>query len=201
MINRNFFAKKILNYKKRVQKKPNVIKIRELENTLLTITKYLSISFRILEQVVDESSTIVNFTRHVYIVEKLKIKILIENNIFNSKLIILDVDRSKLTIENCKKIIIKFNIKNIDFSIKRVVRFSNVIKILIKFNIVIFFKLRDNNLFIDRDFIFVLKKINRLKSENDVLLYIVDVYIAIVHVININSKNIYLLKNSKLNII
>ena len=177
------------------------MKIRDLENTLLITTKYLSISFRILEQIVDESSTIVSFTRHVYIVEKLKIKIFIENNIFNSKLIILDIDKSKLTIENYKKIIIKLNIKNVDLLVKRVVHFNNVIKVLTKFNIAIFFKLRDNSLFIDRDFIFVLKKINRLENEDDVLLYIVDVHIAIVHVININLKNIYLFKNSKLNII
>ena len=91
--------------------------------------------------------------------------------------------------------------KNVDFLVKRVVHFNKIIKMSIKFNIVIFFKLRDNNLSIDRDFIFVLKRIDRLKSENDVLLYIVDAYIAIVHVINVNSKNIYLLKNSKLNII
>ena len=132
---------------------------------MFTIIKYLLISFRIFEQIVDKSLIIASFICHVYIVEKLKIKIFIENNIFNSKLIIFDVDKNKLIIENYKKITIKFNIKNIDFLIKRVVRFSDVIKILIKFNIVIFFKLRDNSLFIDRDFIFVFKKINRLKTK------------------------------------
>ena len=131
----------------------------------------------------------------------MKIKILINNNIFNSKLIIFDVDRNKLTIENYKKIIIKFNIKNIDSSIKRVVRFDKTIKILTKFNIVISFKLCNNSLSIDRDFIFVSKRIDRLENKNDILLYIVDIYIAIVYIINVNLKNIYLFKNSKLNII
>ena len=98
--------------------------------------------------------------------------------------------------------IVKLNIKNDDFSIKRVIRVNNVTKISTRFNITISFKLRDkNSLSIDRNFMFIFQRIDRLKFVDDVLLYIVDVRIFVIQIMNVNTKKIFIFKNNKLNII
>ena len=74
----------------------------------------------------------------------------------NSKHIVFDVEKKKIFIDNCKELTIKLNVKNFKSTINRVIRVNNVIKISIKFNTTMSFKLRDKkNLFINRDFMFV----------------------------------------------
>ena len=71
------------------------------------------------------------------------------------------ISKKNITINNYQNLIIKFNVKNIDLIIKRKTRAFNVIIIFVKFNTIIFFKLREKNtLSINRDFMFVLQRIN-----------------------------------------
>ena len=178
-----------------------VIKIRELNDVMLSTTKHLFFNFRVFEQI-NDSSTIIYFTRHIYIVDELKTKLLLNNDIIDSKHIVFDVEKKKNSIDNCKKLTIKLNIKNVESTINRVTRVNNVIKISIKFNTTISFKLRDKKkLFIDRDFIFVFQRIDRLKIDDDMLSHIIDVHIAIVLIQNINFENVYFFKNNKLKIV
>ena len=143
------------DYQTRVQKKTNVLRVRNIDDALLNTTEHLFFIFRISEKTIDDFAAIACFIRHVYIVDELKTKMLIINDILESKLIVSNVDKEKLTIDNCKNMIIKLNVKSVDFLIKRVVRFSNVTKISFRFNIIISFKLRDkDSLFVDRDFMF-----------------------------------------------
>ena len=96
----------------------------------------------------------------------------------------------------------KFNVKNVDFSIKKIIRFNNATKISIRFNIIISFKLRDKNILsIERDFMFIFQRIDRLNFVDDVFSHIVDVYTFVIHVMNVNIEEIFIFKNSKLNII
>ena len=98
--------------------------------------------------------------------------------------------------------IVKLNVKNDDFSIKRVIRINNNTKISTRFNIIISFKLRDkNSLFIDRNFMFISQRIDRLKFVDDVFSHIVDVRIFVIQIMNVNTKKIFIFKNNKLNII
>ena len=100
----------------------------------------------------------------------------------NFENIVFNVEKKFVTINNCQNLIVKFNVTNNEFSIKRVVRFNFVIKISAKSIVFISFKLRDkkNKLFTNRNFIFISYRINRLNKNNDVLLHIVNVHIVVV---------------------
>ena len=123
----------------------------------------------------------INFIRYVYIVDKLKIKMFINNNIFDSKKMIIDLNKQQMTIDNCKNIITSLKIINRDIFVKRIVKINNVIKILIHSIIIISFKFCNKiDLSNNKNFIFVFKRVNRLNVENDIMFHIVDVYIIIV---------------------
>ena len=86
--------------------------------------------------------------------------------------------------------------------IKRIIKINNVTKILINFVTITFFKLRDKfNLLNKRDFIFVSQRVEQLNIKNNIMSYIVDVYIVVVQIRNVNSKNVFLFKSIKLKIV
>ena len=122
------------NYKKHVKQNFNVIKIRDIDDVNLIIIEYLSIIFRIFDVVLDDNSAIVIFIRSVYIVDDLKTKILLNNDIFESKQMILNIIKKKLIINNCQNMIVKLTIVNCEILMKRVVRFVEKIKIFVRFN-------------------------------------------------------------------
>ena len=64
--------------------------------------------------------------------EKTKNKFFLNNDILNSKRININVNKQIIIIENCKNIKIQFNVINVKFSIKRVIRVNEIIKISIK---------------------------------------------------------------------
>lgn len=101
LIDRNFLTNKISNYQKHIKQKVNFIKVRNIENVNLNTTEYLLIDFRISSTVVDNNSIIINFIKHFYVVDNLKIKMLLNNNIFGFKQMILDIFKKQLIIESC----------------------------------------------------------------------------------------------------
>ena len=131
------------------------MKMRGLKNTLFITTEHSQL---ISIYLVDGSPAIINFTRHVYIIEKFKTKMFIKNDIINPGMMVPNVQKSHLNIKSCKNMKINFNVK-INFPIKRVARFDEVIKILTNFNSTIPFKIRNKNgLPTRRDFIIIPKK-------------------------------------------
>ena len=173
-----------------------VMKIRDINDVLIKTKKHIFFNFRV-SNTVKNKSTIICFIRHVYIVESFKIKILFDNNILSFDQIVFNVDKKIVIIDNCQDFIIKFNVINMNSSIKRVVRVSVVTKISIKFNVIISFKMRDKNnaLSIERDFMFVFKRIDRLKKNDDVLSHIINVVIEIVLINNVSIENVFISKN------
>ena len=143
------------------------MKVRGLNNVLFITAEHFPNNFNIFGQTVDGSPAIINF---VYIIEKFKPKMLIGNDILNPEIIIPDIGKSNLTIENCKNMTAKLNVRNIG---KRMVRFNGVIKIPAKSTSVIPFKLRGKNgaLPLGRDFMFILKRIDQLGNDGGVCLF------------------------------
>ena len=92
-INRTFLIEQIFNYRKHVKIKSKIIKIRDIENFTLNDTKYISIIFEIFDKFINDKLIMINFTRHVYIVDNLKIKMFMNNNIFDLKKIIIDLNK------------------------------------------------------------------------------------------------------------
>ena len=167
---------KLPDYRTRIQTKPEVMKMRGLKNTLCITTKHFPVNFNIFGQTVDVLSVITHFTRHIYIIEKFKPKMFIKNDILNSEIMVPDIGKNQLTIGNFKNMKIKFNVKNIDFSIKRMVRFNRIIKIPARFNSIIFFKLQGKNFPAGRNFMFIPKKIVQLKNNGGMLSHIINVH-------------------------
>ena len=202
LINRAFLIAEVSNYQQRVQKKIDALRIKNIDDALFNTMKHLLLIFRIFEKTINDFAIIICFIRHVYIVNELKIKMLIINDILESKFMMSNVDREKLIIDNCKNIIVKLNVKNADFLMKRMIRFSNVTKISTRFSITISFKLRDkDSLSTNRDFMFTTQRIDRLKIVDDVFFHIVDTYISIVQIMNVSIENVFIFKNNKLDII
>ena len=200
LIDKTFLTTEVPDYKQRV-KTTNTIKVRNINDVLLNSTKHMSLNFSILDKAINESTIIACFTRHVYIINDLKVKLLIINDIIESKQIILDIKKKKLIIKNCQNMIVILIVKNVDSFVKRVARFSEITKISIKFKTIIAFKLREKKLSIERDFMFVSSKIDRLKAKDDIFSYIIDANIVVVLIYNANLKNVFFLKNSKLSVI
>ena len=119
-----------------------VLKIRDLNDSLLKTKKYFFIKFRIFDEI-DDKTSIIFFIRYIYIVESLKTKIFVNKNILNFENIVFNVEKKFVIINNCQNLIVKFNVTNNEFSIKRVVRFNFAIKISTKSTVFISFKLRD----------------------------------------------------------
>ena len=79
-----------------------------------------------------QSFVIVVIIRQIHLIDDLKIKILIKNNIIMFEKILFNFKRQKIKINNCRKLKILFNIKiRQSSSIKKIVRF--------RFKITIFF--------------------------------------------------------------
>ena len=199
LINRNFLTQKIVDYATHVRQCAKSLKIRNIDDVVVIITIYISLIFRIFDVTADDKNAIAIFIRKIYIVKELKTKIFLSNDILDSEQININVEKQVLIIDSCKNIKIQFNVTNTNSSIKRVVRVNEIIKISIKSITTISFKLRDkNSLFIERDFMFTSLRIERLNHDKDVLSHIIDVHIEIVQMHNINSKNVYIFKNTRL---
>ena len=73
--------------------KIDVVKIRNIENFTFNNTKYILIIFEIFDKFVDDKSIIINFIRYIYIVNNLKIKMFMNNDILDSKKIIINLNK------------------------------------------------------------------------------------------------------------
>ena len=199
LINRNFLTQKVVDYATHVRQCAKSLKIRNIDDVVVIITIYISLIFRIFDVTTDDKNAIAIFIKKIYIMKKLKTKILLSNDILDSKQININVEKQILIIDNCKNIKIQFNVTNTNSSIKRVARVNEVIKISIKSITTISFKLRDkNSLFIERDFMFTSSRIERLNHDEDVLSHIIDAHIEMIQIHNINSKDVYIFKNTRL---
>ena len=163
----------------------------------------MSLIFRVSKLTSNEITfTIVCFTRHVYIVDNLKTKMLLSNDILKSKQIILNLNKKKIIIDNCQNCIIDLNVINRDIFVKQQVKINDIIKISTRFCVIISFKLRDKSkLSKNKNFMFLSQRIDRLNFENDVLSHIVDVNTTIMQIRNINIENVFLFKNCRINTI
>ena len=202
LIDRKFLMQKIFDYKTHARLSSKSLKIRNIGDAVVITIDYIFLIFRISGIATNDKNAIATFTRRIYIVKKLKTKILMSNDILESKQISIDVNKQIVTIESCKNIKVQLNVTNADSQIKRVVRVSETIKISVKSATTISFKLRDqNSLSTERDFMFISSRIERLNQDEDVLSHIIDAHIEMIQVHNINSKDVYILKNTRLELV
>ena len=89
-----------MNYKKLIKQKIDFIQICEINNVVLDNKKYLFVKFRIFDEV-NSKLTIINFIKNVNIVNELKAKMFLNNNIIESKNIMFNIDKNITTINSC----------------------------------------------------------------------------------------------------
>jgi hypothetical protein len=198
LINRNFLKQKIINYATYVRQCAKSFKIRNIDDVVVIITIYIFFIFRIFDVTIDDKNVIAIFIRRIYIMKELKTKILLNNDIFDSKQFNINVKKQIVTIKNYNNVKIQFNVINTKSQIKCVIRVNEIIKISIKSITIISFKLRDkNNLFIEHDFMFTFARIDRLNQNENVLFHIIDAHIEMIQIHNINFENVYIFKNTR----
>ncbi len=120
--------------------------------------------------------------RQVYIVNNLKINMLINSNILSSKKIMLDFVIKSLTIDSCCDIIAFIKVIFLREKIYKIVHVYDVTIVLFYLNIIVLIYLRDKckaKLSKNCDLIFMSTKLsNCFKSNRDILNYIIDVSIC-----------------------
>ena len=200
LVDRTFLAAEVPDYKQRV-KTANAIRVRGIGDALLDSTEHLPLNFRIPGKAANGSAAIACFTRHVYIVDGLKAKLLVANDIIGPEQMIPDIGKEKLTIGSCQDMTATLTVKNAGPPVKRVARSSEATKIPARSRTAIAFKLRGKGLPTGRDFMFVPSRIDRLGAEGGVLSHIVDANTAVVLVHNASSEDVFLPRNSKLGVI
>ena len=199
IIDRQFLINKKLNYVVHVMK-INSIKINKIESTSLFISKKIILNFIIFEKF-DNDSIKTSFIRYVYIVNNLKIKLSINNNILNLKNMIFYINKSKFIIKSCDNFITSLYVtfrKN--ERVKRTIRFLTIIIILFHSCAVVSIKYKNEKLSHNRDFMFNFYNVDRLDVEKKIF-YIVNVNFCFVQIRNIIDKSIFIIKNERLNIL
>ena len=201
-IDKNFLAQKIFDYERFLRRTKEFLKIKEIDDVSVKAKNYISLKFQIFDTNMNDKSAMNVFSRRVFIVKHLKTKILLDNDVFDSKNMNINVEKRILIISNCKNLVVQFNVINFDSQIKRIVRVNETIKISIKFAIVISFKFREKStLSTNRNFMFHLVKIIKLKNEEEILSHIIDAHTKMMQIHNTNFENVFIFKNNRLKIV
>ena len=197
MIDRQFLVSKKSNYAADVMK-TNSIKINEIDSVSLFISKKIVLNFIIFEKT-DDDSVKVSFTRYVYIVDDLKVKLFINNDIFESKNMMFHVNKSKLIIKSCDNFTTSLHVTlKENERVKQAVRSLAVITILFHTCAAVSMKFK-NKLSRNRDFMFNFHDVDRLDAKNEIFFHIVNVNFCAVQVRNTTNKSIFIFKSERLN--
>ena len=167
------------NYQKHVLRKSKSLKINDINSSSLFINEYITINFVIFNEI-DETSIKVCFTRYVHIINNLKINIFLNNDIFDSKNIVIHVDKQKIIVDNCDYFIasLKIIIKNDDNErVKRIIRFQLNHTISTHCCNFIFIKYRKFKLS-NRDIMFNFNDLKRLKKTMYFLIWWMSIFFS-----------------------
>ena len=89
------------------------LRVKELDSTMHNIDKYMLILIYLLDLKRNDYKALTYIIREIYLINNLKVNLLIRNDIIKSKKIILNVSKNEVYINNYD-IIIKIIIYNID---------------------------------------------------------------------------------------
>ena len=202
LVDRQCLAAQRSNYVVRVLRKPEVLKINDINAASLFINEYISLNFVIFDELNDKSARVC-FIRHLYIVNDFKVNILLDNDILESKDMFVHVDKEKLFVDSCDNFVasLKIIVRNDDGErVKRIIRSQVSIFVSTHFCTTVFIKYREFKLS-NRDLIFNFNDVERLNKKDGVFSYIVDVNFSFVQMRNITNQSIFLCKNERLDIL
>ena len=175
------------------------IRVRNINFRQHDNSEYVKLKFYIRDKTVIDKFATVHFRREVHVVNDLKIRIFIDMNIIESKIIDVLINNNILHVENCDVIafiIIKF--KNNNERINRIIRVITIVIISFHFTIAIIVKFRDKLMSIDRNYFFHFISNVKLKSNDEFFVHIVDVNVDVVQIRNVTNKSCIIFRNVKI---
>ena len=197
LVDRNYFRRILSNYDARIRTTAQNIQVREIDVKLHDISKYIELNFYIVDKRQNDFKIVVHFEREVHLVDDLKINILVDMNILALEFMTLDLRHRLLTIVSCN-MTISFSMISREQRIDRVLRTVVVVIVSSHSCAIVSVKLRDNALFIDRDYNFCLKSNQMLKQENDFFAVIIDFNSMTVQIRNVNNQSYRISRNLKI---
>ena len=121
-------------------------------------------------------------------IDDLKIKIFIDMNIIELKIINVMISNNTFHVESCDVIsLITIKFKNNDERINRIIRFTSLIIISSHIIVIVAMKFRDKSSSIDRNYFFHFISDVKLKSNDKFFVHIVDVNIKAVQIRNFTN--------------
>ncbi len=120
---REFIKSITSNFATKVRKLAFSISIRDIENKIHNLNEYILMNDFIKETLSNNTSAVAFLQRKVYLMNDLKMKMLIDIDILSSKRIQLNLNARILQIDSCQDIIVKINIvTRKEINLKRIVR-------------------------------------------------------------------------------
>ena len=110
---------------------------------------------------------------------------------------IINVNKQTITINNYK-ITIKLYVISRDARVNKIIKIIKQLIIFLYIYIIIFVKIRNQFVLVDRDHFFHFRNDNRLKTKNKFFVYIINVNFIIVQIRNVTNQIIVIFRNFKL---
>ena len=175
------------------------IRVRNINFRQHDNSKYVKLKFYIRDKTIIDKSVTIHFRRKMHVANDLKIKIFIDMNIIESKIIDVLMNNNILHVENCDVIaFIIIKLKNNDERVNRIIRVITIVIISFHFTIAIIVKFRDKSMSINRDYFFHFISNVRFESNDEFFVYIVDVNIDVVQIRNVINKSCIISRNVKI---
>ena len=185
-----------------IHKTKQSIRIHDIDDKLHDNSKYTEFDFYIVDTLSNQSSIIVHFRREIHLMNDLKVHALLDVDILKFEQIIFDMNKRIITFFACSNLIA---FMKLIFKSQRIVRTIRLIdKIIISSHtcLIVFVKIRDQNLSTNRDYNFESKQnFQQLKFENDFFNHIIDAHLVVVQIRNVINVLIILFKHAKIDIL
>ncbi len=170
----------------------NSLTIKNIEANIHEIKKYVNVSIYLSSK--NDSTRLIEIHREMHLVKELKVNMLIDNDILESKNIVIDVQHKMTTIRSCENLTIEIKIHQRESFVRKKVinQFANVISS--ELYVKIPYKMKD--LFSNRDFLF------ESFSEVSIFIYahVIDARTTDVIVRNESAKSMKISRNFKLGV-
>lgn len=181
----------------KVNTSSSLIFVREIDDKVHSSSNFVKLSMYISEVNVKES-TMTQITQTFHLIDKLRVKMLINMNVIESEDEIIDLSarRFRLTCE----VIVELKITSSTSRVDRAVRVHYQITVLLYSIMNVSVRVREKNVqSAKRDYVFhsQITSLN-LDIEDNVLAHIVDVNIFMIQIRNVTKKSVVLLKNVRL---
>ena len=175
-----------------------LIKIRGIGAREHDNFKWLELNFYIDDKFVDDTKVIVHFKCEMHIVDDFRVKLFINNDTFELKLISIHLKRREFIINNYEITIFVF-IKTQNDRIEKIIRSRKQVIVSAHAVITILVKYKENALFTDRDYSFSFKFLEALNAESEFFAHIVFINVIAIQIKNASNTSFVVFKNMRIN--